>query len=109
MVRDGGRLAGLDKSCLGSKSELHAFVPAGRIRVRARNMEARALLARRPSLLGCHAPSPHRKPILTKIIRPKVVLVNPCNPTGVALARGDVERAAELTRRAGAWLILDNT
>jgi histidinol-phosphate/aromatic aminotransferase/cobyric acid decarboxylase-like protein len=36
-------------------------------------------------------------------------LVNPCNPTGVALARGDVERAAELTRRAGAWLILDNT
>ncbi|GBF95700.1 aspartate aminotransferase [Raphidocelis subcapitata] len=38
-----------------------------------------------------------------------VVLVNPCNPTGVALSKGDVERAAALTQRAGAWLVLDNT
>ncbi|KAK9839419.1 hypothetical protein WJX81_001094 [Elliptochloris bilobata] len=38
-----------------------------------------------------------------------VVLINPCNPTGVLLARAELERAAELTRRAGAWLVMDNT
>jgi aspartate/methionine/tyrosine aminotransferase len=38
-----------------------------------------------------------------------VVLVNPANPTGVALARDELDRAAEATRRAGAWLVVDNT
>jgi len=40
---------------------------------------------------------------------PQVVLVNPCNPTGVALTQHDVDTAAALTRAAGAWLVLDNT
>ncbi|CAL5223689.1 g6241 [Coccomyxa viridis] len=38
-----------------------------------------------------------------------VVLVNPCNPTGVLLSREALERAAQLTARAGAWLVMDNT
>lgn len=28
---------------------------------------------------------------------------------GVLMSRAELERAAELTRRAGAWLVLDNT
>ncbi|CAL8463420.1 g2954 [Coccomyxa elongata] len=38
-----------------------------------------------------------------------VVLVNPCNPTGVLLSKEEVERAAQLCQDAGAWLIMDNT
>ena len=51
----------------------------------------------------CSQHNPGRTP------RPQVVLVNPCNPTGVMLTEDDVARAAEMTRKAGAWLILDNT
>jgi aspartate/methionine/tyrosine aminotransferase len=38
-----------------------------------------------------------------------VVLVNPSNPTGVMLTKDDITRAAEMTKKAGAWLVLDNT
>ena len=38
-----------------------------------------------------------------------VVLVNPCNPTGVVLPKKLLQRAADLTAKAGAWLIVDNT
>ena len=38
-----------------------------------------------------------------------VVLVNPCNPTGVVLPRELLQRAADLTARAGSWLVVDNT
>ena len=38
-----------------------------------------------------------------------VVLVNPANPTGIALTRQELDRAASLTARAGAWLLIDNT
>jgi aspartate/methionine/tyrosine aminotransferase len=38
-----------------------------------------------------------------------VTLVNPNNPTGVLLSRAELERACELTRRAGVWLLVDNT
>eukprot|EP00884_Botryococcus_braunii_P017072 jgi/Botrbrau1/4048/Bobra.152_3s0007.2 len=38
-----------------------------------------------------------------------VVIVNPCNPTGVLLDEGELRRAAELCERAGAWLVMDNT
>jgi len=48
--------------------------------------------------------------ILSSSERPKmVVLVNPCNPTGVALSREEVIRASQLCQEAGAWLVLDNT
>ena len=39
----------------------------------------------------------------------QVVLVSPCNPTGVVLPAADIERAAAMTAAAGAWLVLDNT
>lgn len=38
-----------------------------------------------------------------------VVVVNPCNPTGVLLSQSEIQRAADLCSRAGSWLILDNT
>ncbi|KAF5834510.1 PLP-dependent transferase [Dunaliella salina] len=38
-----------------------------------------------------------------------VVLVNPCNPTGVCLSEAEVERAAAACAKAGVWLVLDNT
>ncbi|KAL6769175.1 AST2 [Auxenochlorella protothecoides x Auxenochlorella symbiontica] len=38
-----------------------------------------------------------------------VVLVNPCNPTGAVLARGELERAARVCAAAGAWLVVDDT
>jgi aspartate/methionine/tyrosine aminotransferase len=38
-----------------------------------------------------------------------VVLCNPNNPTGVLLAREELDRAAALTGAAGAWLVIDNT
>ncbi|KAK9815338.1 hypothetical protein WJX72_001946 [[Myrmecia] bisecta] len=38
-----------------------------------------------------------------------VVIVNPCNPTGVLLSRAELERASELCRAAGCWLVMDDT
>lgn len=38
-----------------------------------------------------------------------VVLVNPCNPTGVLMTPEEVERAAEICGNKGVWLVLDNT
>lgn len=38
-----------------------------------------------------------------------VVLVNPCNPTGVLLPRSELETAAQMCASAGCWLVLDNT
>ena len=38
-----------------------------------------------------------------------VVLVNPCNPTGVVLPKALLQRAADLTAKAGSWLVVDNT
>lgn len=38
-----------------------------------------------------------------------VVLVNPCNPTGVVLPRSLLQRASDLTAKAGSWLVVDNT
>jgi aspartate/methionine/tyrosine aminotransferase len=38
-----------------------------------------------------------------------VVLVNPANPTGVALTREELDRAARITAAAGAWLVIDAT
>lgn len=38
-----------------------------------------------------------------------VVLVNPCNPTGVVLPKELLQRAADLTAKAGSWLVVDNT
>lgn len=38
-----------------------------------------------------------------------VTIVNPCNPTGTLLSRGECERAARLCAAAGAWLVVDNT
>lgn len=38
-----------------------------------------------------------------------VVLVNPCNPTGVLLTREELDRAVDLCAKAGSWLVLDNT
>ena len=38
-----------------------------------------------------------------------VTITNPCNPTGVVVAREDIERASAACARAGATLILDNT
>jgi aromatic aminotransferase len=38
-----------------------------------------------------------------------VVLVNPANPTGVALTRAELDRAADVTRRSGSWLLIDDT
>ena len=38
-----------------------------------------------------------------------VTLVNPGNPTGTALSRAFVQRAVDLCRQHGAWLILDAT
>eukprot|EP00878_Enallax_costatus_P041090 GHUV01047554.1.p1 GENE.GHUV01047554.1~~GHUV01047554.1.p1 ORF type:complete len:219 (+),score=49.79 GHUV01047554.1:1038-1694(+) len=38
-----------------------------------------------------------------------VVIVNPCNPTGVLLSASELESAASMCAAAGAWLILDNT
>ena len=42
--------------------------------------------------------------------KPKlVVLVNPCNPTGVVLPRDLLQRASDLCAKAGTWLVVDNT
>mmetsp|Transcript_3047 Transcript_3047/g.5771 ORF Transcript_3047/g.5771 Transcript_3047/m.5771 type:complete len:432 (+) Transcript_3047:53-1348(+) len=38
-----------------------------------------------------------------------VVLCNPCNPTGVVTPKATLERCAEMCKKAGAWLVLDNT
>jgi hypothetical protein len=38
-----------------------------------------------------------------------VVLVNPSNPSGILLTRAELDRAADLCGRAGAWLVIDNT
>lgn len=38
-----------------------------------------------------------------------VVLVNPCNPTGVLLNLGELEAASRMCAQAGAWLVVDNT
>eukprot|EP00878_Enallax_costatus_P016901 GHUV01017742.1.p1 GENE.GHUV01017742.1~~GHUV01017742.1.p1 ORF type:complete len:450 (+),score=122.28 GHUV01017742.1:1027-2376(+) len=38
-----------------------------------------------------------------------VVIVNPCNPTGVLLPKEELEAAADMCAAAGTWLILDNT
>lgn len=38
-----------------------------------------------------------------------VVLVNPCNPSGVLLTQAELHRAADLCATAGTWLVLDNT
>ncbi|GFR53019.1 hypothetical protein Agub_g15711 [Astrephomene gubernaculifera] len=38
-----------------------------------------------------------------------VVLVNPCNPTGVLLTRGELDALSSLCASAGCWLVLDNT
>ncbi|KAK9799726.1 hypothetical protein WJX73_004729 [Symbiochloris irregularis] len=41
---------------------------------------------------------------------PKLVyVVSPCNPTGVTLPRDQLERLADMTEAAGAWLVIDNT
>lgn len=37
-----------------------------------------------------------------------VVLVNPCNPTGVLMSKEALIRASEICERHGAWLIVDN-
>ncbi|GLC33937.1 hypothetical protein PLESTB_000820000 [Pleodorina starrii] len=38
-----------------------------------------------------------------------VVIVNPCNPTGVLLSRAELDAFASLCASAGCWLVLDNT
>ena len=38
-----------------------------------------------------------------------VVIVNPCNPTGVLMSKEELDRAAALCEKAGVWLIVDNT
>lgn len=38
-----------------------------------------------------------------------VVLVNPCNPTGVLMSKCELQRAQKLCEQAGAWLVVDNT
>lgn len=38
-----------------------------------------------------------------------VVIVNPCNPTGVLLPKEELEAAAAMCAAVGAWLVLDNT
>ncbi|KAG2496482.1 hypothetical protein HYH03_005308 [Edaphochlamys debaryana] len=38
-----------------------------------------------------------------------VVVVNPCNPTGVLLTRPELDRLSALCAAGGAWLVLDNT
>ena len=38
-----------------------------------------------------------------------VVLVNPCNPTGVVLPKTLLQRASDLCAKAGTWLVVDNT
>jgi aromatic aminotransferase len=38
-----------------------------------------------------------------------IVMCNPCNPTGVALSKQEVQRASDMCKKAGVWLILDNT
>eukprot|EP00586_Coscinodiscus_wailesii_P014827 CAMPEP_0172501526 /NCGR_PEP_ID=MMETSP1066-20121228/150644_1 /TAXON_ID=671091 /ORGANISM="Coscinodiscus wailesii, Strain CCMP2513" /LENGTH=447 /DNA_ID=CAMNT_0013276339 /DNA_START=196 /DNA_END=1539 /DNA_ORIENTATION=+ len=38
-----------------------------------------------------------------------VTLVNPGNPTGVSLSRGVIREIVDVTKRAGVWLVVDNT
>ncbi|KAK9809123.1 hypothetical protein WJX72_009699 [[Myrmecia] bisecta] len=38
-----------------------------------------------------------------------VMLVNPCNPSGVTLSRAELERASKICSDAGSWLLIDNT
>ncbi|KAG2432782.1 hypothetical protein HYH02_012914 [Chlamydomonas schloesseri] len=38
-----------------------------------------------------------------------VVLVNPCNPTGILLSRAELDAFSAACAAAGAWLVLDNT
>eukprot|EP00775_Hariotina_reticulata_P011561 gene11559-11705_t len=38
-----------------------------------------------------------------------VVIVNPCNPTGVLLPVEELQRATDMCAAAGCWLVLDNT
>ena len=38
-----------------------------------------------------------------------VVVVNPCNPTGVVTPRAALERARDICARHGTWLLVDNT
>lgn len=38
-----------------------------------------------------------------------VVVVNPSNPTGVLLSKPELDRLADICKRAGSWLVLDNT
>ncbi|KAK3280759.1 hypothetical protein CYMTET_11417 [Cymbomonas tetramitiformis] len=38
-----------------------------------------------------------------------VVICNPCNPTGVIVPTETLEKAAEMCKEAGVWLIVDNT
>lgn len=60
-------------------------------------------LTLRPSLewLGRALAGPHPPKM--------VVIVNPCNPTGVLMPRGELEAASAMCAAAGAWLVLDNT
>lgn len=42
--------------------------------------------------------------------QPKMVVIcNPCNPTGVTLSKQEVQRASDICKNAGVWLVLDNT
>eukprot|EP00879_Flechtneria_rotunda_P018349 GHRR01019246.1.p1 GENE.GHRR01019246.1~~GHRR01019246.1.p1 ORF type:complete len:399 (+),score=104.95 GHRR01019246.1:337-1533(+) len=38
-----------------------------------------------------------------------VVVVNPCNPTGILLPKEELQAAADMCKAAGTWLVLDNT
>ena len=59
--------------------------------------------------VGLHHCTQHQAPLRSSLTIVWNLQVNPANPTGITLERPVLQRMADLTAAAGAWLVCDNT